>query len=138
MGRYGLVAQEPIQAETVFDWKAVLDGLERPTALICVGMGLAMQAARAASVAGLAIPEQLSLAVIPEPGAPQAAEAQFTAYEVPSDRIVDWATRLLLTASPGGVPRMVVVPGRLQTRRSTTRPATGSMSPLAAPGEAMV
>lgn len=138
MGRYQLVALEPIQADIAFGWRTILDCVERPTALVCVGMELAIQAALAASEMGLAIPEQMSLAVIPEPGAPQAVEQRFTAYEVPSERLVDWAIKLLLTASPGGVPRMVVVPGRLCVRQSSARPIAGAPSVLATPGEAMV
>ena len=138
MQRYGLTPREPIWAAGSVDGTDLLRGPDRPTALICVGIEVALQAIQEVAQAGLRVPDDLSVAAIPEPGAPQAGEQQLTAYEVPADRIVDWATKLLLSASPGQPPRMVVVPGQLQIRRSTARAATEPMAPVLPPGEAVV
>jgi DNA-binding LacI/PurR family transcriptional regulator len=138
MQRYGLTPREPIWAAGSVDGTDLLRGPNRPTALICVGSKVALWAIQEVAQAGLSVPDDLSVAAIPEPGAPQAGEQQLTAYEVPADRIVDWATKLLLSASPGQPPRIVVVPGQLQIRRSTARATTESMGPIMPPGEAVV
>ncbi|HSW45925.1 MAG TPA: substrate-binding domain-containing protein [Phycisphaerae bacterium] len=134
MQRYGLSPRSATCVGQVGNWTTLLNGPNRPTALVCVGAELAV---RLHQQAGVDIPQSLSIAAIPEPGAPQAAEHHLTTYEVPVDRIVDWTTKLLLAASPGQPPQMVIVPGRLHARQSTGKPAT-QPTPLATPGETVI
>ena len=138
MGRYGLPTLDSIQVGTGMNWYAVLNVPKRPTALICVGTRSATEATRVAAEAGIGVPDHLSLAAIPEPDASHDTEQRFTTYEVPSDRIVEWATKLLLTASPCGVPQMVVVPGKLHVRGSTARPAADTMPLINPPRETLM
>ncbi len=107
-------------------------------ALVCVGVKSAAAALGQAQQAGLRIPEQLSVAVIAEPGATLPAERNLTAYEVDRDRVIEWATELLVSATPGSRPRLVIVPGRVHLRASTAPPSSGAGSPVPAPEEAIL
>jgi len=135
--RYELDAREPWHVTNGVDWQGSLRAENRPTALVCVGAQLAAQAAAAAADAGLSVPDELSIAAMPEPGEALLAEHNITAYEVDADCIVDWAIELLLSASPGELPRMVIVPGKRQDRDSTAPPACYAQS-VRAPGETIV
>jgi DNA-binding LacI/PurR family transcriptional regulator len=137
MQRYGHTGREPLDVKNSFEWNSVIDGSDGPTALICVGADLAAQAARQALSAGLNIPAALSIAAIPEPDAPEANQSP-TIYQVSANDIVDWAARLILNASPGQHPQMVIIPGQLQIRGSTAPPTTGPLNPLTPPGQVMV
>jgi len=135
--RYGLDARRPAHLGDGVDWQIVLRAENRPTALLCVGARLAARAAAATAEAGLSVPNELSIAAIPEPGEALASEHNITAYEVDADGIVDWAVELLLSAAPGELPRMVIVPGKRFDRASTAPPACNP-HPVNPPTEAVV
>jgi DNA-binding transcriptional regulator YhcF (GntR family) len=63
-----------------------------------------------------AIPERLAISGMAEPGF--GGEINLNSYEVYSDQLVDWAVQLLLDASPGSIPRQVIVPGIFRDRGS--------------------
>jgi DNA-binding LacI/PurR family transcriptional regulator len=118
MAYYGLPARPVTQVSPGADWTAILQGENRPTALVCVSGPVVMEAKRACQQAGLAIPGQISLAVICDPGESCGRSASITAYEFDSQRIVNLATELITQGmSPNG-PEIVIVPGRIIDRGS--------------------
>jgi len=136
MRRYGLSANESVHAND--GWISLLQKGQPASALVCVGTQPALQAVRFAADTGLRIPEDLSLATITESNATQPAGRHFTAYEVPVERIVEWAAKLLLTSSLGKTPQIVLVPGQLHVRGSTAKPSRNALSPVPAPDEVVV
>ncbi len=102
-------------------------------AWVCVGTKAAAAVLDQAAKAGLRVPGQLAVAVIAEPGATLPTERNLTAYETDRDRIIDWATELLLSATPGARPQLVFVPGRVCLRNSTATRGRASEAPLPTP-----
>ncbi len=138
MHRYGLRPHEAQPTDDAFDWRHLLDSSCRPTALICVGAAPAVEASSRARDAGLTMPSMLSISVLPEPGETIIEEQSLTAYEVAPARIVHWATELLLSASPGQLPRSVIIPGQLRDRGSAAPPRSAGQATITPPEEAVL
>ncbi len=119
----------PAVIDADFDWRKLLATDARPSALICVGAEVASSAAAQAHEAGLRLPAMLGVCAMLEAGR-HGVDHALTAYEVNAESIAHWAVELLITASPGQLPRMVIVPGKLCDRGSV--PAHGK-PPAAAP-----
>jgi LacI family transcriptional regulator len=122
--RNGLRAAACTWAEPGFRWDGLLSAVDRPTALICVGSALARDAVLKAAAGNVAIPSRLSLCALCEPGEPLVDPA-ITSYEVRAEDIAHWVVELLLGATPGQLPRMIIVPGQLTDRGSVATPSTG-------------
>ncbi|MCP4249458.1 MAG: substrate-binding domain-containing protein, partial [bacterium] len=119
-----------------FDWSEVLSDDARPSCLVCVGAKLAAEASTRAVDAGLTAPSMLSITALPRPGETGLEEKSITTYDVAPDRVLQWATELLITAHPGEPPRTVIVPGELKDRGSAAPPASGGTIASASPAEA--
>ncbi|GMU22623.1 MAG: hypothetical protein AMXMBFR13_27080 [Phycisphaerae bacterium] len=124
MQRYNLRAQpmrvgDPNAATS----PSLTDPTKRPTALICVGASLAVQAVQAAREPRPSDSAPPSVAAIAEPGDDRLAREAVTAYEVLPERIVCWVAELLSSASAGRPPRTIIVPGQVHERGSATPPA---------------
>lgn len=130
MQRHGLRPRSVPPADGAIEWPSLIQTKPGPTALICVGAGLAVAAHEWALKAGLTLPSMLSLVALPEPGETCLAELSVTAYEVSADRLLHWTAELILSASPGVRPRIVLIPGRLVDRGSAAPPnkPTGTVS----------
>lgn len=82
-----------------------------PIGLLCVG-AKALQTAIAAGLLPHAhSSESMELACVLEPGNEAARQAGVTHYAVPTQRLAEWATRLLVDAKPGQPPVEIIVPG---------------------------
>lgn len=122
MLRYGLAARETIVRDGS-QMELDLAHADRPTAVVCLSAGLAAEVVARGRAAALRVPQDLSVAVVAEPGDGSSAEQGHTAFEFDTERIVHWAVELLLSASAGQEPALVMVPGRLALRSSTAPPA---------------
>lgn len=136
--RYGLRVRETHCPDQGFDWSKVLSGGARPSGLVCVGAKLAAEASTRAVNAGLTTPSMLSITALPKPGETGLEEKPITTYEVAPDRVLQWATELLITAHPGEPPRTVIVPGELKDRGSAAPPASSGTIACDSPAEATI
>jgi DNA-binding LacI/PurR family transcriptional regulator len=115
----------------------VLRGATRPSALLCVGSILACHALEEAAKLGLMVGSQVSITALAEPGSTDLQSRGISAYETEQGRIIRWAAELLLSASPGQLPRTAIVPGRLIERLSTG-PSTRARRTPQPPDEVVV
>jgi LacI family transcriptional regulator len=139
--RRGLPVRPALTVDREFDWRRLFLTQDRPTAIICVGASLSVQAIKQAASAGLKLPTTLSVSKLPEPGESDFGGMEdwpLTAYEVPVSAVLRWATELLVTASPGQTPRTVIVPGRLIDRGSAAPPQFGARPSAGPPAEGLV
>lgn len=121
--RHGLRPVTCCVVDDGFKLSSILGNEERPTALVCVGEELATRAfSGSEAVEGPA--SRLSVCAIPEPGQ-QLTEPAFTAYETQAPDLAHWIVELLVTASPGQLPRTIIVPGQLVDRGSAIAEASG-------------
>jgi|GEM_PF-1038717 len=138
MNRHGLRTWKPLTVAPGLDWQDLLAGDDRPTALVCVGGPLAVEASDQAVVAGLVQPSMLSISALAEPGETLMAERSITAYEVDPELIVYWITELLVSAPFSLSSEMVVVPGCLRDRGSAAPPMSGPSPGSHAPDSAVI
>jgi len=96
---------------------ALLDGAERPTALLAMSDELAIGALHAAEARGLAVPSELSIIGFDDTPAASDARPALSTIAQPHREKGETAARMLL--SPAAQPDRVVLPTRLVTREST-------------------
>jgi LacI family transcriptional regulator len=125
--RYGIEPIKPLRAHhDSINGQIELQGSS--TAFIVADGELAASIVDAARDRGRSVPNDISLAVLDEPGATLAEQLDLTSYEVDPDHMTHWAMRLLLEHAPGRRPQEVFVPGRLIDRGSAKSLAGNEMS----------
>ncbi len=103
--------------------RALLDRVDRPTAIFAVNDNTAIGVMAAAHAIGLRIPEDLSLVGYNDIPVVSRLPVPLTTVRVPFDAIAVNALELLQEALAGAPPRTLVAAPTLIPRRSTARPA---------------
>lgn len=70
---------------------------------------------------------KLGLACVVDPGQTIAREQEITSYEVPTSHLARWALWIISTAPSGRRPVEMIVPGRLEIRRTIAPVTKGSL-----------
>ncbi len=138
MSRHGLRAEPIVRVDADIDWAALLRTTANgPTALVCLGSKLAAESIQHGMDLGLTTPAMLSINAMAAPGDTTLDARSITGYEFLPERVSHWTVDLLLTASPGQLPRTVIVPGQLHDRGSAA-PPTREETRTAQPQESVV
>lgn len=135
--RNSLRTRPAILATADPELRALLTGDEAVTAVVCVGHTAAQNTRDASAQAGVADTSAPAVCILPLSGEGPGNWGVAT-YHVPQEALVQWATELLLTASPGQSPRTAIVPGRLQDGGLTSVPASAAGAAPLTPREAMI
>ncbi len=122
MIRHALTSVPAVVANVSEAPPALLEGDGGPGALVCVGTELARVVVAEATRRRLQIPWDLSLAVLAEPGQTMPEHLGLTEYQIDAATIANWVLHLLNQDSPGQMPQMVVVPGKVVDRGSCRPP----------------
>jgi len=116
----------------------LLDGAGPTPALLCAGTEAALAVLDEITRRKLRVPDDVSLALLAEPGQTGQLDATvetllvggpaqppLTAYEFDGNAIVDWTMQVLLDDAIGPMPQDVIIPGRLVDRGSV-KPVPGA------------
>ncbi|TDC87305.1 LacI family DNA-binding transcriptional regulator [Actinomadura sp. 7K507] len=101
----------------------LLDGPDRPTALVCDDDLIAAGAYKAARARGLDIPADLSVTGVDDVLLATALEPELTTVRLPAEELGAQGMTALLDLLSGGHPAPRVLPGELIVRDSTAPPA---------------
>ncbi|KAB2344065.1 LacI family DNA-binding transcriptional regulator [Actinomadura rudentiformis] len=102
----------------------LLDGPDRPTALVCDDDLIAAGAYKAARARGLDVPGDLSVTGFDDVQLATALEPELTTVRLPAEGLGAEGMTSLLALLKGGDPRPSPLPGELVVRGSTARPRT--------------
>lgn len=138
MTRHGLRGLPVETAGIDYAWDQLLANPARGVALICVGAGMAVHAIEEGRRRGFTSPSMLSINALAEPGDGLLQARMVTGYEFPAEDVSHWTAELLMTASPGQLPRTVIVPGRFSDRGSAAPPLSELLPQQESPREVMV
>ncbi|MGP4026683.1 LacI family DNA-binding transcriptional regulator [Actinomadura sp. 3N407] len=103
----------------------LLDGPDRPTALVCDDDLIAAGAYKAARARGLDVPSDLSVTGFDDVLLAIALEPELTTVRLPAEELGAQGMTALLDLLAGGRPAPRVLPGELVVRDSTAAPSTG-------------
>ncbi|MEU8797963.1 LacI family DNA-binding transcriptional regulator [Spirillospora sp. NPDC048819] len=104
----------------------LLDGPDRPTALVCDDDLIAAGAYKAARARGLDVPSDLSVTGFDDVLLAIALEPELTTVRLPAEELGAQGMTALLDLLAGGRPAPRVLPGELIVRDSTAAPAAGT------------
>lgn len=102
----------------------LLEGPDRPSALVCDDDLLAAGAYKAARALGLDVPRDLSVTGVDDILVATALEPELTTVRLPAERLGAHAMTALLSRLDGETPPNVSLPGELIVRGSTAPPRT--------------
>ncbi len=95
--------------------------LESRVGVVCIGAGALKAVRQDSSFAAAWAGGRVGLACVVDPGQTIARDEEITSYEVAASQIARWALWLISAAPSGRRPVEMIIPGRLEIRRTIAR-----------------